>query len=245
MAWALKHAPVMNAQEHVLLIALADRADDGGRSAWPSQRWLAQRGRCSDRTVRRHLSAMEARGLLRRGDQRMVEHLPVDRRPIVWDLNMALVESDVVVNPETPSAARTNGAPDTPDDRADNLSGRSPVSARPGHSYVRPPRTTVSDNTSLNTSLDSSVARTPDKPSRKKPAIRLPDDWEPTAAHREFAAKRGLDLDAEARKFRLHAEENDRRVVVWNSAFSRWLESARPRPVVTSGVSESGRLWQD
>lgn len=245
MTWALKNAPVLNAQEHVLLIALADRADDCGRAAWPSQRWLAQRGRCSDRTVRRHLSAMESRGLLLRGDQRMVEHLPVDRRPIVWDLNMALVETVQPGNPESPGLARTNGASDTRDDRTDNLSGRSPMSGRPGHSSVRPPRTLLSDNTSLNTSLDSSVAREESKGSRRNRQTPLPADWKPTDNHRQFCAQRGIDVEAEARKFRLHAEESDRRVVVWNSAFSRWLENARWGSTKTSGVSDAGRLWQD
>jgi hypothetical protein len=243
MAWALKHAPVMNAQEHVLLIALADRADDLGRAAWPSQRWLAQRGRCSDRTVRRHLSAMESRGLLRRGDQRMVEHLPVDRRPIVWDLNMALVETDLPQNPESDGLARTNGATDTRDDRADNLSGRSPVSGRPGHSSVRPPRTLLSDNTSLNTSLDSSSSREDSKGLRRKRQTPLPDDWAPTENHIRYAQSRGLDLGFEAQQFRLHAEAQDRRAVVWNAAFSQWLMKAKPRPV--TGGNESGRLWQD
>lgn len=242
MSWALKNAPVENAQEHVLLIALADRADDFGRSAWPSQRWLAQRGRCSDRTVRRHLSAMESRGLLKRGDQRMVEHLPVDRRPIVWDLNMALVETPSAGTPVIESLARTNDAPETPDDRADNLSGRSEVTARPGHSSVRPPRTLLSDNTSLNTSLEPSLPREEPKGKRKK-AHALPADWKPTESHIQLARDRGVNLGQEAQAFRWHAEANDRRVVVWNAAFSQWLIKARPGPV--AGGEESGRLWQD
>jgi hypothetical protein len=242
MSWALKNAPVENAQEHVLLIALADRADDFGRSAWPSQRWLAQRGRCSDRTVRRHLSAMESRGLLLRGDQRMVEHLPVDRRPVVWDLNMALVIMPPGAEREIAGLARTNGATDTRDDRTDNLSGRSGVSSRPGHNSVRPPRTLLSDNTSLNTSLEPSLPREESKSKRRK-AHTLPADWKPTESHIQFARERGVNLEQEAQAFRWHAEANDRRVVVWNAAFSQWLTKARPSPV--AGGEESGRAWQD
>lgn len=243
MSWALKNAPVLNAQEHVLLIALADRADDTGRAAWPSQRWLAQRGRCSDRTVRRHLVAMEERGLLRRGDQRMVEHLPVDRRPVVWDLNMALVETPPSGTTESPGVVRTNGATDTPDVRPDNLSGRSQVSGAAGHSYVQTGRTLLSDKPSLDTSLEPSLPREEPRSRRKKTAHPLPADWKPTGSHIQMARERGVDLHQEAQLFRLHAEANDRRAAVWNAAFSQWLIKARPRPA--TGGSESGRMWQD
>ncbi len=79
-------------QERRILLALADHADPHGR-AWPSQRTLAERGRCSVRTVQRHLNAMEKRGLIRRGDQRLVAHLRGHSRPIVWDLAPAAVLS--------------------------------------------------------------------------------------------------------------------------------------------------------
>lgn len=79
---------------------------------------------------------------------------------------------------------------------------------------------------------------------RKRPATRLSGDWTPTDQHKRTAAARGLNLEQEATKFRLHAEENDRRAVVWNAAFSRWLENARPR-TSNSGKDETGRIWQD
>jgi len=101
VAWALGQAPVENAQEHVLLIALADCSNGYGKAAWPSVRWLARRGRCSVRTVQRHLKALEKRGLIRRGDARMVAHLPADRRPTVWDLALELRLSEPVPPPDS------------------------------------------------------------------------------------------------------------------------------------------------
>lgn len=83
------------------------------------------------------------------------------------------------------------------------------------------------------------------KTPRKRPATRLPADWQPSDHHRALCAQRGIDVDAEARKFRLHAEERDRRCVVWNSAFSRWLENARPMYRAAAGGAESGRAWQE
>lgn len=84
-----------------------------------------------------------------------------------------------------------------------------------------------------------------DGPRRKRPAVRLPEDWAPTESHHEYCRNTGIDIAIEARNFRLHAEEHDRRAVAWNAAFSRWLMKARPTRPVTSGVSETGRLWQD
>jgi len=65
--------------------------------------------------------------------------------------------------------------------------------------------------------------------SRKRPATRLPDDWEPTEKHWE-RTRDGIDVAREVQAFRLHAEANDRRQANWNAAFSQWLLNARPTP---------------
>lgn len=87
LTWVLEEVPVKEPQLRVLLFALADRADDEGRNAFPSQQWLADRCATSPRTIRRQLSALEDRGVIRRGDQFMVKRFRGDRRPVVWDLN--------------------------------------------------------------------------------------------------------------------------------------------------------------
>ncbi|MEV8029220.1 hypothetical protein [Cellulosimicrobium funkei] len=63
-------------------------------------------------------------------------------------------------------------------------------------------------------------------PSSVEPAprnTRLPATWAPTDEHRQRALETGLNLEREAEKFRLHAEENDRHAKSWNAAFTRWL----------------------
>lgn len=92
----MEDAPVESHKDLVVLYALADRADDTGRAAWPSQEWIAHRARCSDRTVRRALSGLEERGIIRRGDQRLTEHLSLRRKPVVWDLDLSLKRSDSI-----------------------------------------------------------------------------------------------------------------------------------------------------
>lgn len=62
---------------------------------------------------------------------------------------------------------------------------------------------------------------------RRAPEIRLPDSWQPTDGHRAYAGEHRLDVDAEAFKFRNHAQANDRRQRQWDAAFSTWLARAR------------------
>lgn len=90
ITWVMENAPVESPAEMVILYALADRAHDDGSTAWPSYQWIADRAVCSRRTVIRHIKAMEKRGLIKRGDQRFVQHLPSDKRPTVWDLDLSL-----------------------------------------------------------------------------------------------------------------------------------------------------------
>ena len=63
---------------------------------------------------------------------------------------------------------------------------------------------------------------------RRRPARPLPDDWEPTDKHHDYAAQRGIDIDQAAEAFRAHAEANDRRQVNWDASFRLWLANSRP-----------------
>lgn len=60
-------------------------------------------------------------------------------------------------------------------------------------------------------------------------ATTIPDDWQPTEAHRERAKKKNLDVMEEAELFRHHALSVDRKAVRWNSAFTTWLIKAKPK----------------
>lgn len=120
MLWVMNDAPAKNHAELAILYALAERADDQGRCSWPSQEWIADRARCSVRTVRRHLVAMEERGLIYRGDQRYVAHIRKDRRPIVWTVNLRAVRD---VSPVMEDVEPT-GQPDPPPNRPTGQNGR-------------------------------------------------------------------------------------------------------------------------
>lgn len=110
MIWVMERAPIESPAEGMVLYALADRASDDGTAAWPSMQWIADRACCSRQTVRRHLRALEERGLIRRGDQRLVGHLRPDRRPVVWDLSLEM-DRNTGVQSDTPPATGYQNEP--------------------------------------------------------------------------------------------------------------------------------------
>lgn len=63
-------------------------------------------------------------------------------------------------------------------------------------------------------------------PRRRSPEHPLPEDWQPTEAHRTYATGHRVDIDREVFKFRNHAAAKDRRQRNWNAAFSTWLARA-------------------
>lgn len=97
-SWALREAPCPNASARLVLIALADRCQPDGRSAWPTIETLMAEAHCSRATVKRALHDMEELGVIRRGDQSLSCHdehggwLAPQWRPIVWEccMNVAL-----------------------------------------------------------------------------------------------------------------------------------------------------------
>lgn len=108
MLWALEHAPVTNPARLVVLLALADCAKDDGTAAWPTQERLAERSRCSTRSVRRYLKDLEEiDGVIRRGDQELVAHLRRDQRPVVWDLAMDVAATGQIGRPSSTTTGQS------------------------------------------------------------------------------------------------------------------------------------------
>lgn len=79
-----------------ILVLLADESDRYGEGAHP---WIPDRRVGGDlrpglatlcgvstRLVRGRLAELEDRGTIRLGNQRLVEHIPINRRPSVWDI---------------------------------------------------------------------------------------------------------------------------------------------------------------
>jgi len=62
----------------------------------------------------------------------------------------------------------------------------------------------------------------------KKPEIRIPADWAPTAAHFTRARESNVDIASAVEAFKLHAATHDRHAANWNAAFTTWLTKATP-----------------
>lgn len=88
MIWALEEAPDVPAHCLGTLMGLANHADKQGRGSYAGQKLLGDYARKTDRQARSDLAALLERGLIRRGDQSLVSHIPTDARPIVYDLAM-------------------------------------------------------------------------------------------------------------------------------------------------------------
>lgn len=81
----------------------------------------------------------------------------------------------------------------------------------------------TSTATTTSTSTPKGVEGSGERQSR---AVRLPDGWQPTDAHKKFAAENSLNLENEIANFRDHAQANDRRQKNWDASFRMWLRKA-------------------
>lgn len=104
IVWALKHAPVDDPQSVLVLVALADTANDDGTLAYPARSKIGLWARCSVRTVARRLKELEEAGLISRGDQSVLDsqNIPRDRQPVVWNLNLSMTRGDTEARRDTP-----------------------------------------------------------------------------------------------------------------------------------------------
>ena len=152
--WALRFAPVdarHNGAARVLM-CLANVADDEGRNAHPTHRKLAAWCKCSVSTVKRHLSWLEANGLIRRGDQRQAGHFSEWHRPVVWDLclgNRLELDSDFFDSndidstrggrPSTENRARGNPGSHVDRGYGDGDTGKPQLTGEPRFTAVTPP----------------------------------------------------------------------------------------------------------
>ncbi len=93
VSWAIDQAPVGgNTTARMILVSLADKADEYGRDAYKYVSAIADSIRKSDSTVSRTLAWMEEIGVIERGNQHLVDSYPWYARPVVYDLRLDLVQ---------------------------------------------------------------------------------------------------------------------------------------------------------
>jgi hypothetical protein len=118
--WVLDEAPGVPAALVSTLIALGRYAGEDGRGAYASAATIAAHTRKTERQAKRDLAELERLGLIQRGNQALAASIRADKRPVVYDLAMA-VRGDTH---DTPQSA--NGV--TPMVERGDMQGRSGVS---------------------------------------------------------------------------------------------------------------------
>lgn len=93
--WVMDEAPAKSFEEIIVLYALANGADEHGRSTWLQQERVARRIGCSLEEVTGHLEELERRGVISKGNQEIVSHYPEEDRPTVWDLNLLAARKEM------------------------------------------------------------------------------------------------------------------------------------------------------
>ncbi|USS54873.1 MULTISPECIES: helix-turn-helix domain-containing protein [Pseudomonas] len=105
MTWALEQRLVTDPTCRHVLLCLANYADKSGRGAFPSASSLSEDTGLSERTIRYKLDALEAAGVIKRGNQAIAAAYidRYDRRPVVYDM---------VENRGAPAAPRNEEDPE-------------------------------------------------------------------------------------------------------------------------------------
>ena len=208
--WALRRAPVgADASARLVLVYLADRADDEGRDAFPSIVTLVEQSHLSRSTIKRILRRLEERGLISRGDQLKVAHYRIDRRPVVWNLHVELTvdssreERGPKMNPreESHDSAVSAGVQNEPPSDSDEERGF--TGARSGGSLVdhkpsiKPLYPLEGDEGDVAAIPDGGF---PDGPDGRMPDAIRGDDAPPTARDEGGDAQRVVSLMASLRE---------------------------------------------
>lgn len=87
--WAAEHAPIYDAEERAILIALVLKGDFDGCNCFRSYDTLARVARVDRKTAGRKCRAMETRGILRRQTTHLSKaylRIPDEQRPVAWEV---------------------------------------------------------------------------------------------------------------------------------------------------------------
>ena len=218
-AWVWHNSPAAGA-ELLVLLAVADSAEDDGTNAWPSVATLAAKVRMSDRTVQRHLHALERTGQIT--VERQVGGTPgwrSDRRPNRY----------AVVMKDPP--------------RGDNLSPGDNLTPGTGCQMARDGVTNGAPRGDIAVSPKTSrdIQETSKRESAAKPAApsTLPLSWFPPALRAEKNPPGGFDIEAETTKFRAWHAANKPTSYNWDASWETWVSRHRPTDGNGSGGTKA------
>lgn len=248
MTWVMTDAPVgADTRARVVLYALANFARPDGTGAYPSIATLVALSHLPKRTVQLKLAQLEANGVIRRGDQRIVAHIRADHRPVVRDLAMEEVdESGMSMGRTAAAMAETEELPGAVTAPRIHGSRDAAIAPRTGS---RGAVMNVTGCSKQRHGVQRTAPNPKDKPTnkpkesaREENPIRIPNDWTPTPAHLLAARDLNLDITSEAQSFRSYHRAKGDRMADWDAAFDLWLRRGaefkrRENPQATTGLN--------
>jgi hypothetical protein len=145
--WALKTAPVIDFLERIVLVAMADAADQDGCNSFRSTATHQDIAKgMSGRTITRNQRSLEERGLIRRDmtpPPATYLRIPADRRPVRWEICVPYTWWSEPQMQELQKYRADRGLPPlTPEDRPD----LGPAPAKPPRADKGQPRKKRADN---------------------------------------------------------------------------------------------------
>ena len=232
LEWAMYDVPAEMVKGALLriLLLLADHADTQGRGAFPSQKRIVALTGYSRRTIQNGLHDLEAAGLIRRGDQRITEHLG-KYRPIVWDLTMKDFRGAKNTPLEQPSQEAQHTTPLTELEGRNQGRKKTPLGAQSGAQH----------DCAQNLYKEEPYIEPRESNARERKTTPIPTDWKPTDEHRALADRLGIDCDIEAGKFRDRALDSGTCSADWNAKFRNWLVKGKERGFATPKNSSARR----
>ena len=224
--------------EFRILLVMADHADTEGCGVWLGAAKISKLSRLSLRQVRYALRHLQDKGIIRRGDQRLVKHLPGNKRPVVYDLVMD-EDRGATIAPQTEEQGCNVTAPQT-EEQGCNVTA--PQTEEQGCNVTAPRKDSLGCNrgaTGVQSGVQHDCTQTqykeePYKPreyahareTQNQPTGRTQAlaDWKPNLAHHDLADDLKLDVDYEAGKFRDRLLANDAIPANLDAAFDLWLK---------------------
>ena len=218
---AERNAFMLDANEFRTLMVMADMADPTGRNVYPSVATLAELCGVTPRTIRTKLASLEAKGLIIRDDQRVVAHIPANRRPVAWRLNMTgePAEKNAMPKPEATESRGEKIAPQTTEPTEEASGVKSGVKADRKSGVKAAFLQTHSKGRTYN---PREYARETEAENTEADEQRLAS-WAPNAEARAYAIRERADVDAEAEKFRCRLLATGHVAKNLDAAFNLWM----------------------
>lgn len=227
----LYHEYGLDPYELRLLMMVADWTGDDGKGFAKSAKTIASQLHMSERTVHNKLRSLREKGLLRYGNQHIVDDIAPNRRPKVYDMHLP----------------KNRGERNAPQEIKPKNRGERNAPQKTGmnqgcnwHEFgMNQGCTQRADNTTKSIETIKTIERDP----RAKTTTPIPTDWKPTEEHRALADKLGIDCDIEAGKFRDRALDSGTRSADWNAKFRNWLVKGKERGFATPKTGTRRYTW--